>query len=234
MRIVKRAIIVCLLLMGVPLLLAILGTLIPHPFIAADAEDAPLSRRILVVANTIHTDIAIPIDAESLAAFGFLADSGQPILHPDARWLLIGWGGRSFYLETPTLADIRPGPTFRALTLDSSVMHVDVLSAIVESDPAVTELAISEAAYANMLATISEGFSREDGKVQPIEGFAFGQSDRFYQAEGSFNALLGCNVWTSRVLRSAGIRTGLWNPLPASLTLSLGLFNGHHLTLDQS
>ena len=226
MRLLKRLILGLLAIFGLLLVLAVAGTLIPHPSIFTQDDGAPTSRHILVVANTLHTDIAIPIDAQSLSAFGFLAETTVPIGHPNARWLLIGWGGRSFYLETPTLADIKPGPTFRALTIDSSVMHVDVLGEIVPGSPAVTDLAITEAAYANLLAEISASFARKDGAVQPIDGFAFGSTDKFFEGVGSFNALLGCNVWTSRMLRSAGIRTGLWNPLPNALTLSLGLFNG--------
>lgn len=226
MRIVKRLAFGCLLLIGVVALLAILGTLIPHPFTyEARAETGP-GKRIFVVSNTLHTDVAIPLDPETLATLGFLDNTGLPITHPEARWLLIGWGGRSFYLETPTLADIKPGPTFRALTIDSSVMHVDVLAQIVETDPTVMALDISEAGYTNLLWSISDSFAKQNGAVIPIEGFAFGTSDKFYEAEGSFNALMGCNVWTSKMLRSAGIRTGFWNPIPNSLTTSLRLLNG--------
>lgn len=227
MRILRRIALVCLMVVLVPVLLAVLGTLVPHPFVRHD--DAPFDRRILVVSNTIHTDIAVPADAETLAALAFLADTGPPIDHPDARWLLIGWGGRSFYLETPTLADIKPGPAFRALTIDSSVMHVDVFSHIDTTHPDVTEIAVSEAAYANLLAQIADTFVLTDGRVEPIADFAFGTNDKFYEAKGMFNVLLGCNLWTSRMLRSAGITSGLWNPLPSSLTTSLRLFNGTRL-----
>ena len=225
MRIVKRLAFGLLLLIGVPILLAILGTLIPYPFVSDQAASSAFGRRILVVSNPIHTDIAIPVETDTLAALAFLAGTGPPLQHPEARWLLIGWGARSFYLETPTFADIKPGPTFRALTIDSSVMHVDVLGDISQSDPAVMAVDLSDVAYRRLLSSISSSFSRVDGRVVPIEGFALGTSDKFYEAEGLFNALLGCNTWTAHVLRSAGLRTGLWNPLPVSLTTSLGLFN---------
>lgn len=225
MRILKRVALALLLVVGAAFLLAILGTVIPSPFASSQNDGAALSRRILLVSNPIHTDIAIPIEPESLATFAFLADAGQPVASPDARWLLFGWGGRSFYLETPSFADIKFWPTFRALTIDSSVMHVDVLGDIVLPHPAVQLVDISDADYASLLAAISASFTRVDGRVLPIEGFAFGAVDRFYEGEGSFNALVGCNIWTARMLRSAGIRTGLWNPLPYSLTISLGLFN---------
>lgn len=209
--------------------LAALGTIIPNPSTTAFAEDAPQTRRILVISNTIHTDIAIPTGPDSTAAFAELEATGLPIQHPDARWLLFGWGGRSFYLETPTLADIKPGPLFRALTLDRSVMHVDVIGELVDNSPNVTTIELSEEAYAALLKSIARSFARIDGKVLPIEGYAFGTVDKFYEAEGAFNMLLGCNTWTARMLRDAGISTGLWNAIPPSLVASLHLFNSQRV-----
>lgn len=227
MQIVKRVALVLAGLIGAALLLAVLGTFVPYPFMTTLPDGAPPTHRILVVGNTIHTDIAIPLEPQSLSVFAALAGTGPPIDHPAAHWLLFGWGGRSFYLETPTLADIKPGPTFRAFTIDRSVMHVDVLASLPEPDPAVMPIVLSDAAYTNLLASIAASFRYDNGQVEPIAGFAYGGADKFYEAEGNFNALVGCNVWTARMLRSAGIRTGIWDPLPLALTTSLSLFNRH-------
>lgn len=226
MRIWKRIALVVSLLLGVPALLVLLGTVIPAAGVFAQPDGTSLTQRILIVSNPIHTDIAIRLDAQSRAALPFLAETGLPVDRPDARWLLIGWGGRAFYLETPSFADMQPGPTFKALTIDSSVMHVDVLGEVDQTDPSVTRVDLSEAGYARMLSEIAASFSRVDGQVQPIEGYALTGNDRFYEAEGSFNAIVvGCNAWTARMLRSAGVRTGWWTPLPTALTTSLRLLN---------
>lgn len=225
-RFLRRVLLGLLLLIIAVPVLAVLGTVIPHPITQSFADDAAPARRVLVISNTIHTDIAIPAGPESAAFFAELAASGLPLSHPDARWLLFGWGGRSFYLETPTLADIKPGPLFRALTIDSSVMHVDVIGELAAGNPAVTEVELSEQEYAALLAAIASSFARENGAVQPIDGYAFGTIDRFFAAQGSFNALLGCNTWTARMLREAGISTGFWNAIPPSLVASLHMFNG--------
>ena len=107
---------------------AIAGTLMPRPlWPSAKASEAfGQTHRILVLSNPIHTDIAIPVDAETLARFPFLAESGMPVAHPNARWLVFGWGGRAFYIETPTWADLKPMPLIKGLTLDRSVIHADV------------------------------------------------------------------------------------------------------------
>lgn len=223
MRIVKRIALGTLLLVCIPILLALVGALVPSP--SGPSDGGPATRRIYIVSNPIHTDIAVPLEPGTLAAFPFLASAGLPIAHPNARWLLFGWGARSFYLETPSFADMKPGPTFKALTLDGSVMHVDVLGLLPAADPAVIALDISEAGYGRMLSAISDSFTRRDGHVLPIEGYALTASDRFFEGEGSFTAILGCNTWTARMLRTAGLTTGIWTPLPISLTSTLSLFN---------
>jgi uncharacterized protein (TIGR02117 family) len=81
------------------------GMLVPRP-IWPGGEDGPRTRRILVVTNPIHTDIAIPLDPEVRERFAFLERAGMQTGHPDARWLMFGWGGRAFYIETPTWAEL--------------------------------------------------------------------------------------------------------------------------------
>ncbi len=202
------------------------GSLIPRPLFGPEPSDARVeTRRILVLSNPIHTDIAIPLDDETRAAYAFLAASGIPVTDPAAEWLVIGWGGRAFYLETPTWADLKPMPVFRALTIDRSVMHVGVAGGIDETHPAIRSFDLQPVEFQNLSDFIQASFVRERGEVVAIPGAGYGAYDRFFEAHGSFNALLGCNTWTARALRSAGIRTGWWNPLPQTLGLSLDLFN---------
>ncbi len=145
---------------------------------------------------------------------------------PAAEWLVVGWGGRSFYLETPTWSDLKPLPVLRALTADSSAMHVAVAGAINQNADGVLAIDLSEAEFAAMLSVMLEGFAKDaSGEPILIAGRSYGPFDRFYEGVGAFNAVVGCNTWTSAVLRRAGLRTGFWNPLPQSLVWSLRAFN---------
>lgn len=201
------------------------GTFIPRPFVASERPAAEETRRILVLSNPIHTDIAIPLDKNTRAAYGFLEQSGIPVADPAAQWLVIGWGGRAFYLETPTWADLKLLPVFRALTIDRSVMHVDIAGGIDEGHPAVTVFDLDPQQFQRLSEYIQASFVREGGKVAAIPDAGYGAYDQFFEAHGSFNALVGCNTWTAGALRAAGLRTGLWNPLPQTLNVSLKLFN---------
>ncbi|MBB4505414.1 uncharacterized protein (TIGR02117 family) [Rhizobium leguminosarum] len=208
------------------MLSAVCGTLIPRPLIApVEASSAAVTHRILLLSGSIHTDIAIPLDAETRAAFSFLGNTDFPLGHLSAEWLIIGWGGRAFYLETPTWAELKPLPVLRALTIDRSVLHVDLAGPITEPQPTVTAFDVSEDQLAQLRAFISDSFVRDAGAVVPIADAGYGEIDRFFEARGYFNALFGCNTWTAAALRSAGLRTGIWNPLPQALRLSVSVYN---------
>lgn len=215
-------------LLGVVVLVAVaavaLGTLVPRPLFGRSSDEAA-PRHILVFTNPIHTDIAVPIDDAVLEKFGFLLDAGIEADLPAARYLVFGWGSKAFYIGTPTWSELKPGPVFAALTLDDSVMHVDLAGDVALPQPAVQRFEVGEAGFAAMLDFIDRSFVRGTAGIQRIPEVAYGAYDGFFDAHGKFNALAGCNTWTAAALREAGLTTGWWNPLPATLNWSLGLYN---------
>ena len=211
-----------------------LGILIPRPFFVSDVEQGsvPVSetpagtRTVLLLSSAIHTDLALPADPDVAERFGFMAPGGLDPAQPAVAYIIAGWGGRSFYIETPTWADLKPGPVFSALTIDRSVMHLGLAGEIDLAHPTVTAIQLDEASFELLLQSVLASFTlTADGRPIGIPGAEYGEYDRFYEAEGSFNALAGCNIWTSRMLRQAGLQTGLWTPLPRLLGLSLKLHN---------
>lgn len=201
-----------------------LGTLTPRPLwpVAAAGEG---TRHILVLHNPIHTDIAIPVDDGVRRRFHFLVDADLPSDAPEVRYIVFGWGGRAFYLETPTWSQLKAIPVMKALTLDSSVMHVDIAGDIGEPRPDVARFDIGEDRFAALLDFIDASFQRGPEGPILVPDAAYSNFDRFYEANDHFNALVGCNTWTAAALRTAGLRTGWWNPLPVSLGLSMRLYN---------
>jgi uncharacterized protein (TIGR02117 family) len=223
MRGMRRLLRFLLMVLALAVVAVAAGILVPRPLFSAPqaGEGGPL-RKVLLLSNPIHTDIALPADADVLARFAPVAADGLPIDHPAVQWLVVGWGGRSFYVETPTWADLKPLPVLRAFTLDRSVMHVQIAGDIPSDHPAVTRLDLDPAAFAALLDFMEGSFVAGEGGFR-LAAPGYGADDRFYEAHGWFNALAGCNVWTASALRAAGIRTGLWTPLPLFLGWSLAL-----------
>ncbi len=211
--------------LAVVILVLAAGCLIPRPLFNADFSGEK-SVEILVVTNLIHADIAIPATPETLAEFAFLADSGMPLDNPNVRWIMLGWGGRAFYLETPTWGELKFIPALKGLTADASALHIDLLGKVDQSNPNVAGFKVTEAGLKAMRQEVLASFQRDvRGKPELIAGKSYSEFDRFYEAKGTFNAVVGCNTWAAKMLRVAGLQTGWWNPLPQSLRLSLNLQN---------
>lgn len=207
------------------ILICLAGTLVPRPLLSQSVQSGAGRHQILVLRNPIHTDIAIPIDDTVRRDFGFVTASGLDLDTPGVRYLVFGWGGRAFYTETPTWADLKFMPVLRGLTIDASVMHVELAGDIPLASPNVTALEIGDEGHAKLLAFIRSSFTEAAGGPEVLPGFAYGQYDAFFEATGYFSAILGCNTWTAAALRQAGISTGWWTPLPAALLWSIRLHN---------
>ncbi|MEM1365545.1 MAG: TIGR02117 family protein [Pseudomonadota bacterium] len=205
------------------------GTLVPRGPVplAPEAIDAPeivgeSPVPIRVATGIIHTDIAVPLDRVPVDWLDRFAADGLPVNHPGAKWLVFGWGSRAIYPTSPTFSDMRPAALFRAFTYDQTAMRVAVVADFQISD-GVRQYEITRSRFSALIKAIDAGFQQgvEITLAQP----GYGPDDRFYNGTGWFNILVGCNTWAASALRQAGLTTGLWNPLPDTLLISLDLYN---------
>lgn len=207
-------------------LLVGLGIVVPRPLWLDDpAVGTGRSQQILVLSNPIHTDIAIPVDSDLITRFAFLRTAGLDLGNPNLRYLIFGWGGRSFYTETPTWADLKPGPVLKSFALDRSVIHAELAGDIPLDEPVVTAISIDPEGLERLKQFILASFEQADSKPVALPGSNYGPNDAFFEARGYFNALMGCNTWTAAGLRQAGLTSGLWTSLPWMLRMSLRLHN---------
>jgi uncharacterized protein (TIGR02117 family) len=213
------------IIVGLFVVAVALGALVPRPLFGLEIDDAPKSRRILILSNPIHTDIAVPVNDAVLQTFGVLLDDVMPLDAPEVRYLVFGRGSREFYISTPTWDQLKPMPLLKGLTLDRAAMHIDIAGLISEPHPAVSGFDVSDREFDALLAFIRDSYYEDAEGPVLIPGVGYGRFDKFYEADGYFTALLGCNTWTARALREAGITTGMWNPLPVTLRWSLDLYN---------
>lgn len=223
-RFVKRAASSLAAVVVIACLALAAGVLVPRGGADVPASDGE-GARVLLIANAIHTDLVLPATPEIRERFAFLAEDGLPLDHPGTAHLVIGWGGRDFYINTPSWAELRFVPAAKALTLDRSVMHVSLSGPLDEEAPDVRCFLLGQAALERLLSAIEARFERDgDGEPLVIEGVSYTPYDRFYESDGWFNILVGCNTFTASALRAAGFTTGMWTPLPQALLLSLDLY----------
>ncbi len=198
---------------------AYLAALVILGLIPANAGWREAEKGVVIFVNTngVHTGIGMPavnaiMDWRSYAPAAHLR---EPIA---ADYLIIGYGHRDFYLNTPSWAEL----SF-ATALDASfgngpaLLHVDHVVDPQESSEQ-RALTLSEDEYRRLVAYIRPRFRLDrEGRTIPVIGRGYDEHDMFYEAEGGFNAWLNCNEWTGRALRAAGVRMGFWTPIEQSV-----------------
>ena len=80
------------LILAAPLLY--LAASLALPLLPGPGPDlsGPPARTIGLLQGPIHTDILFPLTPDIRARFAFAEAAGVPLTHPDAQWLLLGWG----------------------------------------------------------------------------------------------------------------------------------------------
>lgn len=222
-NLILAAIFIPLTTAAIYLLAATIGALIPSPhnLQVKQAIDDEKTIDLYLLSTLLHVDIAVPLNKEIRQQFAFLKNDGFPLTHPQLDYLIFGWGSRRFYTSTRTLLDIGPGPVYTAITGDSSVLHV-IPSTDLSRLPDIRKITVTRKGFRTMINNIRASFAHSaNSRPAVLKGVSHGLSDAFYRAKGNFNILQPCNVWTARMLRSAGVKTGIWTPTTFSLMLSL-------------
>jgi uncharacterized protein (TIGR02117 family) len=141
----------------------------------------------------------------------------------DPRWgngdyVALGYGNRTFYLETPTWGDLTMKNAFLALFGQGrSLMHADH-DHHPSAGPDQRPIRLSHAEYRRLVEFARGSFQYDSqGRTIPLTGRGYGASDMFYEAVGPYSAFYTCNSWTGAALRRAGVRTGVWTPLSQSI-----------------
>lgn len=210
--------ILVLALVAVPALyvLAAFGlALIP---VHTDFVEAPPGQGIemQLVSNGIHVDFLLPVVSDVRDWSRDFPRAGFPGAGGSWGHILVGWGDRGFYLETPTWDDLTVSTTVKAVLWPSAtVVHVQYVAGRFPDSEMTRTVRLTESAYRELCAFIEESFQKDSsGAFAPIPGKSYGPTDHFFEGTGSYHAFNTCNSWTVRGMKRAGIRTALWSPFP--------------------
>ena len=173
--------------------------------------------RIFVESNGVHTDLVLPVRAAGVDWTRLV----RPEHFGDPRYagydhLAFGWGERTFYLETPTWADVRAKTVLAAaIGSDETLVHVEYLP---EPVPAadVRPIVLRPEEYRRLATFVRASIDAAPGE-RPAIFPGYGDFDTFYGAKGHYDAFTTCNAWTGAALRHAGVRVGMWTPFPVTV-----------------
>ena len=124
---------------------------------------------------------------------------------PDAEYLEIGWGDMDYY----QIPDPHFGIILKAALLpSSSVLHiVGFNDSVADYFPhsEVIELQLSDSGFEKMIQRIAASYSRDDKEKPIILGPGLYGDSLFYRSKETYHIFNTCNIWTARILRTAGL-----------------------------
>jgi uncharacterized protein (TIGR02117 family) len=193
----------------------LLGSITVHDDYRPADEGVP----VMIVSNGIHTDFYLPARHPKKDWTKFAPLEDMTVGNASAPHVLIGWGDRGFFLDTPTWDDLSIGTTAAAVLLPTpSVMHIYYHWYLPVPDERCRRLYLRDDEYERFCAYVERGFARDaDGDPILIAGRSYTPGDVFYEGVGSYHLFHTCNNWASGALRAAGVRQPLWSPLDGAI-----------------
>jgi uncharacterized protein (TIGR02117 family) len=200
-------------LLGIYFIAALMGSMIPTNSNWRPPNDGI---DIFVETNGVHVSIIVPM----VAADQDLRDLIRPehLTNPSlyGTHAMIGWGHAGVYQNAATWADVRSGDVASAIFgSDDVLLHVYHLKNP-RPETGRKMFRVSIAQYKILIKNIRKQFRLTvAGQSQSITGYSV--DNRFYVAHGHYSALKTCNEWTALMLRKAGVRVGIWSPMPGGV-----------------
>jgi uncharacterized protein (TIGR02117 family) len=202
-----------LLVLGIFMLAALIGSSIPAN---RDWKQPKDGIPIFVETNGVHVSLIVPTAAagEDLSDLIRPENLQEPMLY--GTHVMIGWGHGGVYRHTKTWADVRASEVASAVFgSDDVVLHVYHL-VDPQPEPYRKKFRVTQKQYHSIIQQIRATF-RLSKNGQSMSSPAYGPNNIFYTAYGRYSAVHTCNNWTGDVLRKAGVRIGLWTPMPGGV-----------------
>jgi uncharacterized protein (TIGR02117 family) len=176
---------------------------------------------IYILTNGMHTDIVVPVRNEQMDWSKEIKYSNTALKDTSYTYLAMGWGDKGFYLQTPDWADLKFSVAFKAaFALSTTAIHATYYSEMTEGESC-KKISISKEQYAQLIKYISNSFQKDSrGHVINIKTNAnYGNSDAFYEANGSYSLFHTCNTWANNGLKISGQKCCLWTPFDTGIFL---------------
>lgn len=201
------------LIVGIYMACALIGSHIPANNGWTPAREGV---DIFVETNGVHVSLIVPITSagEDLSDLIRPDQLDNPSLF--GTHAMIGWGHGGVYRHAETWADVKSGDIASGVIgSDDTTLHVYHLINPQESKSR-KKFRVSKIQYRVVIDQIRATF-RLDANHKSTAYPAYGPDNIFYDSLGHYSALNTCNTWTGTVLKNAGVRVGMWTPMPGGV-----------------
>ena len=167
---------------------------------------------IYLLTNGVHTDIVMPVRADLVDWHRIFPFENTISKDSTYRFVAVGWGDKSFYMEIPEWSDLTLGIALRAaFGISTSALHVTYYKQMIENRDCIKVL-ISGNQYKRLVEYIQDSRQVDEcGNSLYIETDAqYGLHDSFYEAKRRYSFFYTCNTWANNALKYSGQKAALW------------------------
>lgn len=192
-----------------------LGQLLGTQLVNTNFKPASDGIEVYVLSNGVHTDIAVPTITTQQDWTEFLDPATfQPPVPTGTTpaYIAFGWGDRGLYEKVPTWADLTLPVAATAMLMPSeSAMHISYFINKPKPSSHAILIKISQEQYQILIDEFTDSFDLKNEKPQSLNCCFYPHlRDQFYASNRSYHAMFTCNMWTNKLLKSAGIPTPRW------------------------
>lgn len=202
------------IIVGIVVLYALLGFLLPFIEVSAKDDGEKKEIPIYIYTNGVHTDIVMPIKNELYDWSSKIPYANTISKRTDYNFVGIGWGDKGFYLDTPTWADLKFSTAVKAaFWMSESAMHTSFYKTMTEASDC-KKIMISKKQYQDLVKFIDAKFDKDQSGnyILVPTNAVYSDNDAFYDAQGRYSFLDTCNTWANSALKSAGQKAAFWTP----------------------
>lgn len=180
---------------------------------------------IYLMKSGVHTDFVFPVSNDIHDWRKEFPIANTDFKDSSSQLISIGWGDQTFYMNTPTWADL----TLKtALTtpfgLGPSAIHATYYRQLLDDRP-IIGLKISKQQYKMLVRYVQQTLvykKRQTILIQPqIKGVVTG-NDAYYQAKGRYSLFFTCNSWINAGLKVADQKASFWTAFASGIFYQYG------------
>ena len=213
-------------ILGSAILLYVLSTFILSRITVKGRNNTGGKIQIFLMKSGVHTDFILPVcnsikdwrQEFPLANTGF-KDSSSTLIS-------IGWGDKTFYMNTPTWADLS---LQTALTvpfgIGPSAIHATYYQQLLDDRPTV-RLLLTTKHYQKLVRYIENTLQHNSkGRTKYIKATMPGVvtgNDAYYAAKGRYSVFFTCNTWVNSGLISCQQKACYWTAFAGGIFYQYG------------
>ena len=212
--------------LGSAILLYVIATFILSRITVKGQNNKGANIQIFLMKSGVHTDFILPVCNHikdwrtefPLANTGFKDSSSQLVS--------IGWGDQTFYMNTPTWADLT---LQTALTvpfgLGPSAIHATYYQQLLDDRPNI-RLHLTEKQYRKLVRYIETTLEHNrQGQTKYIKATMPGVvtgNDAYYAAKGRYSLFFTCNSWVNSGLQACQQKSCYWTAFAGGIFYQYG------------